>query len=146
MGVLISSYCWSSYRAANPFSSLGTFSSSFIGDPVLHPMDDCEHPLLYLSGTGRALKETAISGSCQQALVLHLPKVWVCWLFMDPQVGQSVDGCSFRLCSKLCLCNGFHGYFVPHSKKEQGIHTLVFLLLEFHMFCKLYLGYFEFLG
>jgi hypothetical protein len=32
-------------------------------------MDGCEHPLLYLSGTGRVSQETAISGSCQQALV-----------------------------------------------------------------------------
>ena len=45
------------------------FSGSFIGDLVLHPMDDCEHPLLYLPGTGRVSKETVISGSCQQALV-----------------------------------------------------------------------------
>ena len=28
--VLVSSYCCSSYRVADPFSSLGTFSSSFI--------------------------------------------------------------------------------------------------------------------
>ena len=47
----------------------GYFSGSFIGDLVLILMDHCEHPLLYLPGTGRALKETAISGSCQQALV-----------------------------------------------------------------------------
>jgi hypothetical protein len=58
-GVLVSSYCCSSYRASDPFSSLGIFSSSFIGDPVLHPIDDCEHPLLYLSSTGRASQETA---------------------------------------------------------------------------------------
>jgi hypothetical protein len=32
------------------FSSLGPFSSSFIGDPVIHPMDGSEYPLLYLSG------------------------------------------------------------------------------------------------
>jgi hypothetical protein len=54
------------------FSSLwltGYFSGSFIGDLVLRPMDDCEHPVLYLPGTGRASEETAISGSCQQALV-----------------------------------------------------------------------------
>jgi hypothetical protein len=31
-----------------PFSSLGTFPSSFIGGPVFHPIDDCEHPFLYL--------------------------------------------------------------------------------------------------
>jgi hypothetical protein len=64
--VLVSSYCSFSYRDADPFSSLGTFSSSFIGGPVFHPIDDCEHPLLYLLGTGLASQETAISGSCQQ--------------------------------------------------------------------------------
>jgi hypothetical protein len=63
------SYCCSSYGAANPFSSLDPFSSSSIGVPVLSPMDGCEHPLLYLSGIGRASQETAISGSGQQALV-----------------------------------------------------------------------------
>jgi hypothetical protein len=49
---------------------------------VLHPMNDCEHPLLYLSGTARASQERAISGSCQQALVgIHNSK-WFWWLFM----------------------------------------------------------------
>jgi hypothetical protein len=32
-------------------------------------MDGCEHPLLYLPGTGRASQETAISGSYLQPLV-----------------------------------------------------------------------------
>ena len=41
-GVLISSYCCFSYRVTEPFSSLGTFSSSSIGVPVFHPIDDCE--------------------------------------------------------------------------------------------------------
>jgi hypothetical protein len=35
-GVLVSSYCCSTYRVAVPFSSLGTFSSSSIGDRVTH--------------------------------------------------------------------------------------------------------------
>jgi hypothetical protein len=39
--------------SSDPFSSLGTFSSSFIGDLVLHPLDDCEHPFLYLPGTDK---------------------------------------------------------------------------------------------
>jgi hypothetical protein len=43
-GVLVSSYCCSSYKVADPFSSLGTFSSSFIRGPVFHPIADCEHP------------------------------------------------------------------------------------------------------
>jgi hypothetical protein len=29
---------------------LGTFSNSSIGDPVFHPIDDYEHPFLYLPG------------------------------------------------------------------------------------------------
>ena len=36
---------------------------------------------------------------------------------MDPQVWQSLDDPSFCLSSKLCLCNSFHGCFVPNSKK-----------------------------
>jgi hypothetical protein len=35
---------------------------------VFHLIDDYEHPLLYLSGTGIASHETAISWSCQQNL------------------------------------------------------------------------------
>ena len=58
---------------------------------------------------------------------------------MDPQVVQSLDGHSFSLCFTLCLCNSFHGYFVPPSKKGKSVHTLVFVLLEFHVFCKFYL-------
>jgi hypothetical protein len=81
-GVLVSSYCCSSYRAANTFSSLDTFSSSFIEDSVLHLMDDCGHPLLYWSSIGRASQETAISGYCQQNLVGICNSVWTWWLFM----------------------------------------------------------------
>jgi hypothetical protein len=58
---------------------------------------------------------------------------------MDPWLWQSLDGPSFRLSSKLCLCNSFLGCFVPNSKKGQSVHTLVFILLEFHVFSKLYL-------
>ena len=65
--------------AAN-FSSLGTFSSSSIGGPVYHPVDDCEHPLPYLPGTGIASQEKAISGSCQQNFIGN--GVWVWWLYM----------------------------------------------------------------
>ena len=49
-GILFSSYCCSSYRVTDPFSSLGTFSSSFIGGPVFHSIDDCE-PFLWLQQT-----------------------------------------------------------------------------------------------
>ena len=146
--VLDSPYYCSSYGAENTFRSLGTFSIPFIWDPVLCPMDDCEHPLLYLSGTGRASQETAISGSCQQALVGICYSVWVWWLYMGwiPRWGSvwmvilSVSAPNFVSETPSM------GILFPHSKKEQSILTLAFLLLEFHVFCKLYLGYSKFLG
>ena len=45
-----------------------TFSSSSIGGPVIHPLADCEHPLMCLLGPGLVSQETAISGSFQQNL------------------------------------------------------------------------------
>jgi hypothetical protein len=68
-GVPVGSYCCSSYGAANSFSSFKHSPNSSIEDPVLSPMVGWEHSPLYLSGTGRASQEAAISGSCQQALV-----------------------------------------------------------------------------
>jgi hypothetical protein len=55
-------------RGFSPLMLSGYFSGSFIGYLVLRPMDDYEHPLLYLPGTGRASQVTANSGSCQQVL------------------------------------------------------------------------------
>jgi hypothetical protein len=66
--VLVSSYCCTTYRVADPFSSLGAFSSFSIGYPVFHLIDDCEHTLLYLPDTCIASYQTAIAGSLQQNL------------------------------------------------------------------------------
>jgi hypothetical protein len=38
---LIGEYCFSSYGDANPFSSFSHLSNSYIGDPMLSPMDGC---------------------------------------------------------------------------------------------------------
>jgi hypothetical protein len=143
LGVLVSSYCCSSYGVANPFSSLATFSSSSFGVPVFHPIDDCEHPLLYFPGIGIASQETAISGFFQQNLAGICNSVYVWWLIKGwiPRWGFFCFSAP-----NFFLCNSFHRYFVPHSKEERSIHTLVFFLLEFHVFCKLYLGYSKFLG
>jgi hypothetical protein len=45
-GVLVNSYCCSTYRVADTFSYLAAFSSFSIGGPVFHLIEDCEHPLL----------------------------------------------------------------------------------------------------
>jgi hypothetical protein len=55
---------------------------------VFHPIDDCEHPLLYLPGTGKASKETAISGSLQQNLAGVCNSVCVWWLIMGWTPGK----------------------------------------------------------
>jgi hypothetical protein len=82
LGVLVSSYCCSTYRVAYPFSSLGAFSSFSIGSPVFHLIADCEHPLLCLPGTGIPSQETAISESFQQNLAGICNSAWVWWLIM----------------------------------------------------------------
>jgi hypothetical protein len=42
---------------------------------------------------------------------------------VDPWIWQSLHGPSFHLSSKLCLCNSFHGCFVPNSKEGHSVHT-----------------------
>ena len=84
--VLVSSYCCSTYRVADPPSSLGTSSSSSIGGPVIHPIDECEHPLLDLLGPGIVSHETAISGSFQQNLAstwngVSIWRLIIRWIF-----------------------------------------------------------------
>jgi hypothetical protein len=54
---------------------------------VFHPINDCEHPLLYLPGTGKASQETAVSGSLQQNLSGICNSVWVWWLIMGWTLG-----------------------------------------------------------
>ena len=89
-GVLVSSYCCSTYRVADPFSSLSTFSSSSIGGPVIHPIADCEHPLLCLLGPGIGSQKRAISGSFQQNLasVCNGVSIWKLIMGWIPRYGS----------------------------------------------------------
>jgi hypothetical protein len=88
--VLVSSYCCSTYKVEDPFSSLGTSSSSSIGGPVIHPIADCEHPLLCLLGPSIVSQETAISGSFQQNLasVCNGVSVWRLIMGWIPRYGS----------------------------------------------------------
>jgi hypothetical protein len=38
---------------------------------------------------------------------------------MDPWIWQSLDGPSFCLSSKLCLCNSFHGWLFPILRRSK---------------------------
>jgi hypothetical protein len=73
-GVLVSSYCCSTYRVADRLSSLSTFSSSSIGGPVIHPIVDCEHPLLCLLGPGivsTSIHGTSLQWACSSLSTFH---------------------------------------------------------------------------
>jgi hypothetical protein len=61
---------------------------------VFYLIDDCEHPLLYLTGTGLASHEPAISGSFQQNLAGMCNSVCVWWLIMGWIPGGVVFGWS----------------------------------------------------
>ena len=52
------------------------------GTPELSPVIGCELPPLYLSGSGIASQETAISDFSQQALPNIYNNIWVWWLYM----------------------------------------------------------------
>ena len=101
-----------------------------------------KYPPLYLSGSGRAYQETAISGFHQQALSAIHDSTHVWWL--DHHVGQSLNGFPLVSATLFCLYISSCEYFV-HPKKHWSIHTLVFLL-RFHVVCELNLGYSELLG
>jgi hypothetical protein len=117
MTLLVSSYCCSTYRVADFFSSLGTFSSSSIGDSVIHPIANCEHPLLCLLGPRIASQETAISGSFQQniASVCNGVSVWrltmglvslTAYVSEDGLVGHHWKERPIGLANFICLCTG----------------------------------------
>jgi hypothetical protein len=89
-GVLVNSYCCSTYRVADLLSSLGTFSTSSVGGPVIHPIADCDHPLMCLLGPGILSEETAISGSFQQNLasVCNGVSIWKLIMGWFPRYGS----------------------------------------------------------
>ena len=60
-----------------PLQLLQSFPNSSLGDPMLSLMAGYEHSHLYLSGSGRASQETAISGYCQQGLLGISNSDWV---------------------------------------------------------------------
>ena len=117
-GGLVLSYCSSSYKIANPFSSFSPSSNCSTGDPMIGLMVGYEHQPLF---SERASQETTLLGSCQQVLVGIHNRDWVCVLSvygMNLHVRQILDGHSFSLCSVFCLHIFSQVYIVPHSKKD----------------------------
>jgi hypothetical protein len=95
--ILVSSYCCSSYRVTDPFNSLGTFSSSSIGSPVFHPIDDNDHTLLYLLCTGIAYKKQLYQGLFNKIFLAYAIVSGFGGCIWDGSPGGGVRGWSFLL-------------------------------------------------
>jgi hypothetical protein len=147
--VLVSSYCCSTYRIADPFSSLGTFSSSSIGGPVIHPIADCEHPLLSLPGPGIVSQETAISASFQQNLasVCNGVSIWRLIMGWIPGYGSLYMVHPFVSAPNFVSVTPSMGVLFPILRRG-NVSTLwsSFLLFMHLANCILYLVYSKFLG
>ena len=139
---MVSSYCSSTYRLANPFSSLGAFSSFSIGGPVFQLIDDCDHPLLYLPGTGVASYETAITGSLQQNLSGICNSVWVWGLIMGwiPRWGSLWIVHPLVLAPHLVSATPFRVILFPILRRNEVSTHWSSLILIFLCFANCILG------
>ena len=149
-GVLVSSYCCSTYRVAVPFSSLGNFSSSSIRGRVTHPIADCDHPLLCLLDPGIVSQERAISGSFQQNLasVCNGVSIWKLIMGWIPGYGSLYMVHPFVSAPNFVSVTPSKGVLFPLLRRGivftlQSSFFLSFMRLAN---CILYLGYPKFLG
>ena len=150
LGILVSSYCCSTYRVAVPFSSLGNFSSSSIRGLVTHPIADCDHPLLCLLGPSIVSQETAISESVQQHLAGMCNSVCIWWLIMEwmPWWGSLWMVHPFDLAPNFVSVTPSMGVLFPFLRRGKVSTVWSSFFLSFMCFanCILYLGYSKFLG
>jgi uncharacterized membrane protein len=108
---------------------------------VLCLIDDCEHPLLYLPGTGIASYEKAIPGSLHQNLAGICNSVWVWWLVMGWILGWSSLWIvhPFILALKFVSVTPFMGILFPILRRnEVTTHWSSFLI--FFCFANCILG------
>jgi hypothetical protein len=146
LGELVSSYCCSTYRVADPVSSLGTFSSSSIGGPVFHPKTDCDHLLLCLPHTGLASQETAISGSFQQNLSGICNSVCFWWLIMgwSPRWGSVWMVHPFISASNFVSVTLSMGVLLPIQRRGKLSTLCSSFFLSFMCFASCILGILSF--
>jgi hypothetical protein len=122
---LVDRYFCSSYMVANHFISFSLFTNYFIDNPMLSSMFGCENPPLYMSlrVSGIASKETAISGSCQQAFLGIHNSVWVCCLCMGWIPNGAVSGRSLHISS--------HEYLFPLLRRTEVCNLWSSFFLSF---------------
>jgi hypothetical protein len=88
---------------------------------VFYLIDDCEHPFLYLPGTGIASYETAIPESLQQNLAGICNSVWVWWLIMGwvPRKGSLWIVHPFILSPNFVSLTPFMGIVFPILRRNE---------------------------
>ena len=136
---LLGWYYFSSNGVVNPFSSFRFFSNSSIGDPTLGTVVGCK-TLCFCKALEGPLRRHLYQAQIQQAFLTIHNSVRVWELYLEWTRGGTVSGWPF-LQSLLCTLSP---YLLPwvfcSSQKNWSIHTLVFLPLELHVVCELYLG------
>ena len=124
---------------------MGTFSSSSIGSPVIHPLADCEHPLLCLLGPGIVSQETAISGSFQQNLasVCNGVSVWMLIMGWIPGYGSLYMVHPFISAPNFGSVTPSMGVLFPNLRRGivSTLQSSFFLSFMCLANCILYLGY-----
>ena len=127
---------------------MGTFSSSSIGGPVIHPLADCEHPLLCLLGPGIVSQETAISGSFQQNLasVCNGVTVWRLIMGWIPGYGSLKMVHPFVSAPNFVSVTPSMGVLFPLLRRGivSTLQSSFFLSFMCLGNCILYLGYLRF--
>ena len=130
------------YRAAKSLSSFSPFANFSIGDPVLSPMVSFNIHFCIC----QTLEEPLRRQPYQAPVSKHFPASSIAFRFDDsirwiPRWGSL--WLTFPSVSTPHFISIFPPLSIlfPLSKKHWSILTLVFLLLELHVICELYLGY-----
>jgi hypothetical protein len=113
---------------------------------LFHPIDDCEHPLLYLPGTGIASYETVITGSFQQNLSGIFNSVWFWWLIMGwiPGWGSLWIVHPFVSAPNFVSVTPFMGSLFPILRRNEVSTSWSSLFLIFLCFANCILGILSF--
>jgi hypothetical protein len=149
LGVLVSSYCCSSYRVADPFGSLGTFSSSSIGCPVFHSLEDCEHPLLYIKSTVRASPHRRQLYQAPDKRLLLASAYWLGLVVVyrvDPEWGSLWMVIPSVFALNFVTVTLYMGILFPIIRRNKVSTLWSSFFLTFMCFANCYLGYAKFRG
>ena len=118
--ILVSSYCCFFYGAVNTFRSLVSFSSSFIGDPMLSQLVAVSIHLCMCEALAEPLRRQLYHAPVNKLLLLSsiVSEFAGCVYGMDPQVVHSLDDHSFISAPHFVSVTPSMGVLFPLPKKD----------------------------